>query len=119
MASERFAYIWRYKIDPARRSAFLAAYNCNGEWVQLFSRDSSFIETILIQDVEDENRYVAIDFWKSRADRDSFRERFSTEFDDLDSRCESFTEEEKLLGDYIELAGDSHLHTGAPAEGEV
>lgn len=107
MESERFAYIWRYTIDPARRSDFLAAYNSRGEWAKLFSRDPSYIETILAQDVEDENRYVTIDFWKSKVDRNSFRERYSIDYAGLDSRCEAFTKEEQFLGDYIEIVEDS------------
>ena len=103
MASERFAYIWRFTIEPGRRSDFLAAYDPRGEWVQLFSRDPSYIETVLLHDVEDENRYVTIDFWKSKADRDSFRERYSVEFDSLDRRCEAFTKAEQFLGDYVDI----------------
>jgi len=107
MASERFAYIWRYTIEPSRRSEFLAAYNPRGEWAQLFSRDPSYIETVLFHDVEDENRYVTVDFWKSKADRDSFWKRYSVEFDGLDCRCEAFTTEEQFLGDYLEVCKES------------
>lgn len=103
MMSERFAYIWRYTINPDRRSAFLAAYDPGGEWTRLFSRDPSYIGTVLLHDAENENRYVTVDFWKSRADRDSFRERYSAEFESLDSRCEAFTEDEQFLGDYVEV----------------
>ena len=103
MASKRFAYIWQYTIEPTYRSAYIAAYKPNGEWAQLFSRDPSYIETVLLQDDEDESRYVTIDYWKSKADRDSFRERFSVEFDSLDNRCEAFTREERFIGDFIEV----------------
>ena len=103
MASERFAYVWRYTIDPTHRTAFLAAYNSGGEWAQLFSRDPSYIETVLLQDDGDENRYVTIDFWKSKADRDLFRKRYSVEFENLDSTCESFTRDEQFIGDFLEI----------------
>ena len=103
MAFERFAYIWQYTIDPTRRLAFLAAYNSGGEWAKLFSRDPSHIETMLLQDDGDQNRYVTIDYWKSKADRDSFRERYSVEFESLDSKCETFTKEEQFLGDFLEI----------------
>ena len=107
MASERFAYIWQYTIEPSFRTAFLAAYKPSGEWAQLFSRDPSYIQTVLLQDDEDENRYVTIDYWKSKADRDSFRERYSVEFDSLDNRCETFTREEQFLGDFLEIVKSS------------
>lgn len=103
MASERFAYIWQYQIEPSRRSEFLAAYGPGGDWVELFSRDPAYLETKLLRDVANENRYLTIDFWKSKADRDSFGARYSDEFDELDGRCEVFTQQEEFLGDYIEF----------------
>ncbi len=103
MTSNRFAYVWQYTIEPARRSEFLAAYDSQGAWVSLFSSDPSYIKTLLLKDVADENRYVTIDFWKSKADRDAFRERNSIAFNELDRSCEAFTVEEKFLGDYVEL----------------
>ena len=101
MKSDRFAYIWQYLIDPVYRGEFLAAYDSQGEWARLFSRDPSYIETMLLQDPEEENRYVTIDFWKSKADRDMFQKKYTIEFDRLDSRCESFTTKEQFLGDYL------------------
>ena len=103
MTSERFAYIWRYTIEPSRRQAFLAAYKPSGEWAQLFSLDPTYIETVLLQDDEDENRYVTSDYWKSKANRDSFRERYSVEFNSLDSKCEAFTKKEQFFGDFLEI----------------
>ncbi len=103
MASEQFAYIWRYEIDPHFRSEFLAAYNPRGEWVQLFSRDPAFLGTALFRDFDNEDVYVTIDYWRSKIDRDSFRKRFAAEFDSLDSKCEKFTKDEQLFGDFAIL----------------
>jgi quinol monooxygenase YgiN len=107
MQSKHFAYIWRYTIEPTRRSDFLAAYEPNGAWAELFSRDPSYIGTVLLQDVDNENRFVTIDYWKSKADRDSFRQRYAAEFETLDSRCEAFTINEEFLGDFMEIVGPS------------
>ena len=107
MTFSRFAYIWQYKIKPTNRSDFLAAYQPNGEWARLFSRDPSYIETVLLRDDEDENRYVTIDYWRCKADRDSFRKRFSIEFEDLDDKCEAFTVAEQFLGDFLDV-GETH-----------
>lgn len=107
MATEHFAYVWSYLIEPSRRHAFLEAYKPGGKWSQLFSRDPSYIRTALFHDVEDENRYVTIDYWTSKADRDYFRERYSVEFDDLDKKCEAFTREEQFLGDFTDCGENS------------
>ena len=103
MMNERFVYVWQYTIEPALRREFLAAYDAQGAWVRLFSSDPSYIKTLLLQDAADENRYMTIDFWKSKADRDDFRERNWAEFNELDKNCEAFTVEETFLGDYVEL----------------
>ena len=103
MRSQRFAYIWQYIIEPNRRDEFLAAYGPGGEWVRIFSRDPSYIGTVLHSDVDDVNRYVTIDYWKSKADRDSFRQKYSIEFAELDERCEAFTRKEEFLGDFSEV----------------
>lgn len=108
MSSKRFAYIWQYAIDPTRRAAFLKAYKPGGEWAQLFSRDPSYMGTVLLQDAKDVNRYVTIDYWKSKADRDAFRERYSVEFDSVDNRCEAFTTKEQFLGDFLEMGETSN-----------
>jgi hypothetical protein len=86
----------------------LEAYKPGGEWAQLFSRDPSYIGTTLLHDVDDENRYVTIDYWKSKAEKDSFRKRFSVEFERLDYRCEAFTREEQFLGDFLEVGEPSN-----------
>lgn len=101
MVPNRFAYIWQYAIEPTHRAAYLEAYKPDGEWAELFSRDPAYIGTVLLQDDEDEDRYVTIDYWNSKADRDAFRRRFSNEFESLDSRCEAFTKEEQFLGDFV------------------
>lgn len=103
MATKRFVYIWQYQINPAYRPDFLAAYSPKGEWAELFSRDPSYLGTSLLQDADDENRYATIDYCVSQSDRDSFRKRFSTEFADLDGRCEEFTLDEQFVGDFVEI----------------
>lgn len=45
-------------------------------------------------------RFVTTDYWESRELRDRFREEFATKFDELDRFCESFTTEERFLGDF-------------------
>lgn len=112
MHAERFAYVWRYTVSPAKRQAFLVAYNADGDWAKLFRRDSSYLGTTLLVDVDDENRFVTVDYWTSRAARDAFRERYAGEFGELDGRCEAYTKSEEFLGDYLEVVGQPP--TGTP-----
>ena len=103
MTPARFAYVWQYTVRPDRLAEFLAAYSPGGDWTRLFSRDPAYLETVLFRDADDENRFVTIDYWTSRRDRDAFRQRHSVEFERLDSRCENYTEDEVFLGDFVEV----------------
>ncbi len=103
MSSEQFAYIWQYIVDPARKAELLAAYLPDGEWARLMSRHPGYLGTQLLGDVESDDRFVTVDYWTSRADRDAFREAFSAEFAELDQKCEQFTLSEDFLGDFSVL----------------
>lgn len=101
MDGAHFTYIWQYSIRPERREVFLAAYRSNGDWANLFSRDSNYIGTELLQNSSDRNEYLTIDYWTSKSARDSFRELFSVEFEALDRRCEEYTVNEVFVGDFV------------------
>jgi len=103
--SEQFTCLWEYTIDPARKAEFLSAYKPDGHWAQLMARHPGYLGTKLLLDVEAENRYVTVDYWTSKSDRDAFREEFSSEFDRLDQDCEQFTISETFLGDFL-ILGD-------------
>jgi len=99
MISTKFAYIWQYVVD-SHKHEFLDAYGAGGEWVKLFSRDPNYIETVLLRDADDENRYITIDYWTSRSARDAFQDKYRDEFLELDKRCEVFTSNEEFRGDF-------------------
>ncbi len=101
METERFAYIWQYTIDPRYRAEFLAAYRPDGDWSKLFQRDPEYFETKLFQDYDRSDRYITVDYWTSKNARDSFREKFAVEFKEIDERCENYTLNEVLIGDYF------------------
>ena len=99
--ASRFAYVWQYVINPARRDEFLAAYASDGTWVQLFERDSNYLGTVLLCDADNENRFVTIDYWSSRDARDHFRKVHAADFASLDESCAAYTVTEEFLGDFM------------------
>jgi hypothetical protein len=95
-----FCYMWEYLVRPDRLDDFMAAYGPDGDWVQLFRRDESYLRTDLFRNRDDPRRFVTADHWVSWEDCRSFRERFRDEFDALDERCEALTIRETHLGDF-------------------
>ena len=106
MPGERFDYVWQYTVDEANRRSFLNAYDANGDWVSLFSKDEAYIKTVLLHDADNENRYMTIDYWTSRNTRDAFRKKYHAEFLALDKACEAFTSSEEFLGDFFEQVSE-------------
>lgn len=103
MSSEQFAYIWEYTVNPVRQADFLGAYRPHGDWAQLMSRHPGYLGTTLLGDVEKNTRFVTVDYWVSKSDRDAFREEYSVDFEQLDRKCEQFTTSETFLGDFLVL----------------
>ena len=100
MTENKFAYIWQYTVPDAHKDEFLRAYGPDGEWVKLFSKAQGYVETVLLRDAEDSERYVTIDYWESKIARDRFRKKYSAEFATLDEECEAFTQKEEFIGDF-------------------
>lgn len=95
-----FVYVWEFIVRTAKQREFEKAYGPQGEWVKLFSQGKGYLGTELHQDQANPMRYITIDYWRSRQDRDTFRLKFAREFQRLDALCESFTVQEKFMGDF-------------------
>lgn len=95
-----YCYVWEYAVKSGKLSAFEASYGPEGEWVQLFRRDPEYIRTVLLRDRQDPTRFITLDFWTSRDACEAFREKFESEFEALDGRCEALTHRETHVGDF-------------------
>ena len=93
-----FITIWRFRLLEGRESEFERAYGSTGEWALLFRRDDGYLGTELLRRSEDSTEYLTLDRWVSRTAYESFRSRFSSEYQRLDRLFEGLTEEETPLG---------------------
>lgn len=83
-----------------RLENFREIYGPDGDWVRLFRKSPGFLRTELLADADRSDRFVTVDYWRSREDRDRFREDFEVEFAVLDQSCESMTSDERFIGDF-------------------
>jgi len=100
MTKKVFVYVWEYIVKEEHLEEFKRIYGPAGEWVQLFGKAGGYIATDLHQDISNPKRFITVDFWMTKNDRDNFRNQFSKEFGVLDKHCESLTKQEKLIGDF-------------------
>ena len=113
MAANMFAYIWEYKVIENHVKEFRRIYGPDGEWVHLFRKAEGYIATELHQDVAIPSRFVSVDFWRSKLDRDRFRDEYAAEFKTLDERYEYLTKQEKFLGDFYTYSNLTAGRTGS------
>ena len=95
-----FVYIWEYIVERDHRDDFVQYYSPDGVWVTLFKKSDGFVRTELLVHCDDPQRFFTIDYWRSKAARDAFRERYARDFEAIDEKCEVFTTSERLLGDF-------------------
>lgn len=109
-----FIIAWAFIVKPECRHEFERAYGAHGDWVRLFNTADGYIKTELHRDPENPARYITLDFWISRSQYESFREQAKSQYSEIDAKCERFTEDEQLLGEFSDL---SMLHSALPGLG--
>ena len=109
-----FVVAWAFNPKAEHRRDFERAYGQNGDWVRLFRTGDGYLKTELHRDPEEPGRYITLDFWHSRQQYEVFREQARSAYQEIDARCERFTEDEQLLGDFSDVAS---LHEALPKLG--
>ena len=103
--SETYVYLWEFIVPPDRLEEFQRHYGPDGPWVVLFRKAAGYIDSTLLHDRNDPNRFITIDRWVSRDAHDAFRRAFAREYADLDARCEQLTARESSLGEFTQASG--------------
>mgnify|MGYP000642797246 CR=1 FL=1 len=101
--TKTFSTIWQYTVKQDYISEFQRVYASDGDWVKLFRQAKGFILTDLHQDINYPNQFISVDNWRSKKDYESFKKLFATEYQELDKKCEKFTESEEHLGEFFSL----------------
>lgn len=98
-----YMYIWEFQVIPGSETEFERIYGATGDWVQLFKQGQGYIKTELHRDTNKKGRYLTIDYWVSKKACETFREQFNCEFEALDKHCESLTEREIQIGEFLSV----------------
>ncbi|MCI0449087.1 MAG: hypothetical protein L0Y79_04775 [Chlorobi bacterium] len=95
-----YAYIWEFIVKSEYKLRFEEEYGPAGRWAQLFGKAEGYIRTELFHDNLNPQKYITIDYWKSRRYKNDFLLKFSDEYKMLDSECSEFTESERYIGEF-------------------
>lgn len=98
-----FAYVWSYQVNPERREEFIDLYAPDGPWVALFRQAPGYLDTQLLQDRDEVDRFITVDRWESREAFSTFRDVFAGEFARLDRLGEQLTSHEAIIGEFVAI----------------
>lgn len=93
--------IWTYDVDEPDREAFERAYGPEGDWAQLFSRGSGFIEVVLLADAAAPGRYLTIDRWRDEGHFEHFMAQHGEAYVALDGALTGVSGHGTRLGGFV------------------
>ena len=92
-----YRIVWMYDVEPESEAVFERVYGAEGEWVRLFRSARGYLGTELFRSSATAGRYVTIDDWASLTAYEAFRGRNAGAYAELDARCDSLTQTERLV----------------------
>lgn len=108
--------IWRFEVDSKNKNDFEQSYGPSGDWAQLLSRATGFLNTELacltssptsaLASSSGVSTSLTLDRWQSSAEFDDFYREFALHYEALDTRCEALTLSEEKIGAF-ERVGDA------------
>jgi heme-degrading monooxygenase HmoA len=93
-----FLALWEFEVKSGCEQRFQSVYGGDGDWARLFRTDPNFLETRLLRDAVQPNKFVTLDFWESRSAYESFKELNHTAYLAMDRSCQGLTTFERCLG---------------------
>jgi heme-degrading monooxygenase HmoA len=100
VAAQMYVIVWEFIVATENKAQFEAVYGPEGEWAKLFASSEGYLQTQLLRDTSNLQRYLTLDLWTSRQAHEDFRSQNAAEYQALDARCECLTMREAKLGDF-------------------
>lgn len=95
-----FVIIWEFHVNARKRRAFERAYGPDGDWAKFFREGKGYLGTELIQDTQQPDRYLTMDYWKSRANYEMFKKQNRKMYEIIDQKCKALTTKEVEIGKF-------------------
>ena len=95
-----FVIIWEFRINSRTRRAFERAYGPDGDWATFFRGGKGYLGTDLIHDAQQPDRYLTMDYWKSRTSYETFKKHNRKMYEIIDQIYEALTTKEVEFGKF-------------------
>jgi heme-degrading monooxygenase HmoA len=88
--------LWKFRPKKGLEENFEKAYGPEGDWVRLFRKGRGYVRTELYSNGN--GTYITVDEWDSREAFEEFKAKFRHEYQILDKKLQSLTDEETFIG---------------------
>jgi heme-degrading monooxygenase HmoA len=92
-----FVILWEFQVKSGLEKTFERVYGPEGDWARFFRHSPEYRGTRLVQDVATPRRYLTLDYWTTQSAFEAFRSEHAIEYERIDRRCESLTENERHI----------------------
>ena len=99
-----FLVLWEFDVKPGSEKQFELVYGPRGDWARLFQSDPAYQRTLLLRDASRDHTYLTCDFWNSRVEYETFRQRHRDAYLAIDKQCEELTVAEREIGAFEQTA---------------
>ena len=96
-----FVVIWEFVVRPERLDEFRRAYGPDGDWAGMFRRCEGYIETELLGDTEQPDRFITIDYWRHPEHHVAGIAQLGADYQALDERCAGYSISERRIGNLV------------------
>jgi heme-degrading monooxygenase HmoA len=95
-----YVRVWQFRVPAEKADEFRATYGPDGDWTQLFRRETGFLGTELLHSATHPNIFLTIDRWDSAEAWAAFLRAWGDEYLALDHRCKSLIVSEGEIGNF-------------------
>jgi heme-degrading monooxygenase HmoA len=95
-----FVIVWEFRVHLIKRRAFERSYGSEGDWAKFFRTGRGYLGTELLRDWQQPDRYITLDYWKSRRHYETFKKQNRKTYQLIDERCEALTTRESEIGQF-------------------
>ena len=92
--------VWEFRVRPNKQRVFERIYGAQCDWAKLFRSGRGYIRTEMMRDVESRDKYLTLDYWRSRHEYEEFKKKNREAYRALDEKCETLTSKETKIGEF-------------------
>jgi heme-degrading monooxygenase HmoA len=108
-AKPEFVIVWEFRVRIGKTQKFERVYGPDGAWAKFFRSGKGYIRTELIRELKEGRRYLTIDVWTSAEAYSRFKKENRVEYQAIDEKCASLTQDERKIGEFRGITGQHRL----------